>query len=167
MNESQSFTMHSTFPKRDYTEADMSQTLRDLQLAPSATLLIIPVRSKAAKAFSNLIPVTSNSSSSGSNASSSNSLVSYANDFMGFLFLPFTIIWGLVSGLFGIGSSGSNASSSSSNSLSRHQSQNQPPVSESIRIRNMRRNFGTLNDNRDGRNDDENATWNGNSTQQY
>ena len=43
MNETQSFSMHSTFPKRDYGEADMSQTLRDLQLAPSATLLIIPV----------------------------------------------------------------------------------------------------------------------------
>ena len=35
--------MHSTFPKRDYSESDMSQTLRDLQLAPSATILIIPV----------------------------------------------------------------------------------------------------------------------------
>jgi hypothetical protein len=43
MNETQSFSMHSTFPKRDYSEADMSKTLRDLQLAPSATILIIPV----------------------------------------------------------------------------------------------------------------------------
>jgi len=42
MNEIQSFSMHSTFPKRDYSEADMSKTLRDLQLAPSATILIIP-----------------------------------------------------------------------------------------------------------------------------
>ena len=43
MNETQSFSMHSTFPKRDYTENEMSQTLRDLQLAPSATILVIPV----------------------------------------------------------------------------------------------------------------------------
>ena len=43
MNENQSFTMHSVFPKRDYTSQDMSFTLRELQLVPSASLLIIPV----------------------------------------------------------------------------------------------------------------------------
>ena len=163
MNETPSFSMHLTFPKRDYNESDMSQTLRDLQLAPSATILIIPVRSKASRALSNLIPSSSNSSSSSGGQSTSSSLVSYASDFVGFLFLPFTIIWSLISGLMGIGQS--HSSSLSTNNQSR-QSNNQPPVSDSIRIRNSRRNFGSLDDNRRG-NDDENATWNGNSTQQY
>lgn len=36
--------MHTSYPKREFTEADMTKTLRDLQLAPSASLLIIPVR---------------------------------------------------------------------------------------------------------------------------
>ena len=35
--------MHSSFPKREYTLNDMESTLRDLQLAPTSTLLIIPV----------------------------------------------------------------------------------------------------------------------------
>ena len=43
MKESQSFSMHSSFPKREYTSNDMTLTLRELQLAPTATLLIIPV----------------------------------------------------------------------------------------------------------------------------
>lgn len=43
LNQSTSFSMHSSFPKRDYTAQDMSVSLRDLQLVPSATLLIIPV----------------------------------------------------------------------------------------------------------------------------
>lgn len=44
MNQSTSFSMHSSFPKREYTSADLSKTLRELGLAPSASLLIIPVR---------------------------------------------------------------------------------------------------------------------------
>ena len=43
MNESQSFSLHSSFPKREYTTSDMSTSLRALQLAPSASLLVIPV----------------------------------------------------------------------------------------------------------------------------
>ncbi len=32
------------YPKKDFTEADMSQTLLDLGLAPSAALIVLPVR---------------------------------------------------------------------------------------------------------------------------
>ena len=159
MNESQSFSMHSTFPKRDYTESDMSQTFRDLQLAPSATILIMPIRSKASKAFSNLMPTTN------SGTTPQNSVATYANDFLGFLMLPFTIIWGLITSLIGI----NNAPASSTRPAST--SNRQPPVQENIRIRNMRRNVGVPASNvrslhTDNDDDDDNATWNGNSTQQ-
>jgi hypothetical protein len=43
MNGIQSFSMHSSFPKREYTINDMESNLRELQLAPTSTLLIIPV----------------------------------------------------------------------------------------------------------------------------
>lgn len=43
MNETAPFAIHTSFPKREFTSADMNSTLRDLQLAPSAALLIIPV----------------------------------------------------------------------------------------------------------------------------
>lgn len=161
MNETSSFSMHSTFPKRDFTEIDMAQTLRTLQLFPSASILIMPIRSTASKALSNLMPKISSVSSSGSNES--NSIVGYVNDFLGFLFLPFTIIWGLIGGIFGIRSNRSN--SGSSNNLNRPISENQPPINDNIRIRNTRRNFGSLGSSRND-NDDDNATWNGNSTQQ-
>ena len=43
MNETSPFAMHTSYPKREFTANDMSSTLRDLQLAPSASLLVIPV----------------------------------------------------------------------------------------------------------------------------
>jgi len=36
-------TLSTTYPKRTFTDADMSQTLLDLELAPSAILVVIPV----------------------------------------------------------------------------------------------------------------------------
>jgi hypothetical protein len=43
MSQSVQFTLHSSFPKREYTANEMSSTFRDLGLAPSASLLVIPV----------------------------------------------------------------------------------------------------------------------------
>jgi len=42
-NDTRAFSLHLSFPKREYTQEDMVRTLRDLNLAPSASLLIIPV----------------------------------------------------------------------------------------------------------------------------
>ena len=106
--------MHSTFPKRDYTEQDMQLTLKELQLTPSASIMIISVsiffyfnkqaqlniqlinqtRSLASKTFSNLIPAASSGSTA--SQSTSSTVVTYANDLLGFVLLPFTIIWSLV-----------------------------------------------------------------------
>jgi hypothetical protein len=77
---------------------------------------------------------TSNSSNNG-NVSTSNVLMTYANDFVGFLFLPFTIIWGLITSLIGIGS-GTNRSTDNIPSASNRprSSQVNQPVSDSIRF---------------------------------
>jgi len=45
-NETSPFAIHTSYPKREFTAADMNSTLRDLQLAPSASLLIIPKLNK-------------------------------------------------------------------------------------------------------------------------
>jgi len=36
-------TLSTIYPKRTFTDADMSQTLLDLGLAPSAILVVVPV----------------------------------------------------------------------------------------------------------------------------
>ena len=106
--------MHSTFPKRDYTMEDMNLSLKELHLAPSACILIIPSKSVASKAFSNILPTSVPSASAGASGVQSSSIVSYANDFLSILFLPVTIIWSLVTGLLGYNTA-SNTSSNNQN----------------------------------------------------
>ena len=142
MNGIQSFSMHSSFPKREYTNDDMQSTLRDLQLAPTATLLIIPViiqnsfflkskleliqfknflkiRSIVSKKLGNLLP----NSSSNTSTNATSSLVSYTQDIFSFIFLPVTILWNIIGSLLGLGNNESRntnqASSSSSSSQGR------------------------------------------------
>lgn len=85
---------------------------------------------------------TSSSSSSGGDGSTSNSLMTYANDFVGFLLLPFTIIWGLITSFIGIGTNSSASANSSAlpgSGLNRQRSSqgvSQPPVNDNIRFLN-------------------------------
>ena len=37
-----SYSLSTTFPRREFHQSNMQQTLRELDLAPSAALLIIP-----------------------------------------------------------------------------------------------------------------------------
>jgi len=74
------------------------------------------------------------------------------------LFLPVTIIWGLVTSLFGLSRTGANANQQGP--------RRDAPATSTSPLRqdpNLRRR-NNLNGN--NRNDDDNATWNGNSTQQ-
>jgi len=157
MNENTLFSMHSTFPKRDYTAEDMSLSLRELQLVPSASILIIPTRSKVSKALGNIIP----NSSSTSNGSTSSSVATMATDLASFIFLPFTIIWGIVSSFLGMGNNSNDNSNSSGNiNSSPGRASNSNSQNQNVR----RRNIGGIHDENG---DDNNATYNGNSTQQY
>ncbi len=134
-NDTRAFTLHLSFPKREYTQEDMNQTLRDLQLAPSASLLIIPVsefkmlffninnkssfvsfwqkRSQASKLMNDYLPTTSSSSTS------SGSVTRYASDMFSLVLLPFTIVWGIITSFFGFGES-ARIQSSASTSSTRH-----------------------------------------------
>lgn len=40
---SRPYSLSTTFPRREFHESDMQQTLRELDLTPSAALLIIPI----------------------------------------------------------------------------------------------------------------------------
>jgi hypothetical protein len=102
-NDTHSFSLHSSFPKREYTSVDMAKTLRDLQLAPSASLLVIPIKSKAAKTFERIIPTSTGTTSSGTST-----VATFANDILSIVFLPITIIWGLVTSLFGLSGTSAN-----------------------------------------------------------
>lgn len=157
MNESTVFTMHSTFPKRDYVAQDMMSTLRDLQLVPTATLLIIPTRSVASKTIGSFLPNTAVQGASAGTVSS------YAYDFLGLIMLPFTIIWGIVTSFFGVNSGNSQGDSGNNDGI---QGQNQRPEVANSNLR-LRRSGGNVRGLHDGNgSDDDKTTYNGNSTQQ-
>ncbi|CAF0843116.1 unnamed protein product [Brachionus calyciflorus] len=155
-NNNTNFSMHSTFPKREYTDSDMSLTLRELNLAPSASLLIIPAKTKS---ITNMIP--SPSSSSGVLGT----VATVTTDIFTLFFSIFASMWGVVTGLIGIGQNNSRGSNQATGSSNQFRATNQEDSVQNLRLRNLGNNprVRSLNDDRE---DDDNATWNGNSTQQ-
>merc|ERR1712037_431193 len=119
-----SFSLSTTFPRRQLDAEDPSASLRDLQMAPSATVLVLP---KASTSVS--LP--------GGDLSS----------FIWLLLSPFTFLWAMITSLFG----GLAAATSSNNP-----STSRPSTSRPGGIGRLRRS----------EDDDENNTYNGNSTQQ-
>jgi len=117
------FSLATSFPRRDLDNETRSSTLKQLQLAPSATILVLPQSSALAP--------------------SDGSLMSY----MMLLLSPFTFLFGLLSSIFN------------------------PPASNANPTANTRKEDGTARPGNIGRlrqseHDDENNTYNGNSTQQ-
>jgi len=111
-------SLSTTFPRRQLDIEDKTRSLKELQMAPSATILVIPA---------------------GGLVSSSD------GGFMSLVWLlltPFTFLWAMLSNLF----------SGSSNTSPR-------PVSQD------RSRIGRIRNPQDDK-DDDNNTWNGNSTQQ-
>lgn len=123
-----SFSLSTTFPRRNLDTLDMSNTLKNLQLAPSATVMVLPT------------------------ASSSVSLQD--GGFLSMIWLlltPFTILWTMLTGFF----SSSGGSSTDNSSGNRSGGGNRVKREGGIgRLRTT--DFS----------DDENNTYNGNSTQQ-
>ncbi|KAL3837071.1 hypothetical protein ACJMK2_022456 [Sinanodonta woodiana] len=147
-------TLSTTFPKRVFTEEDMSVSFLDLQLVPSAVVIAIPTRQ---------------SRSPGISSDSTGGVFS--------LFLtPIMMLWNMLFYLYclifggGSGSSRRNPSPKESSSTSPQTSQEFGSKGrvdsnpESTRQARQRGNTHRLTDIKDD--DDENATWNGNSTQQ-
>jgi len=120
-----SFSLSTTFPRRQLDAEDPSASLRDLQMAPSATVLVLP--------------------------KASNSVSLPGGDLTSFLWLllsPFTILWAMITSFFG----GVTASPNSNTPNTSRPSTSRPA--------------GGIGRLRRSEDDDENNTYNGNSTQQ-
>jgi len=118
------FSLSTTFPRRNLDNEDKTTSLKDLQMAPSCTVMVLP----------------------------SSTVSSQSGDLMSLVWLiltPFTVLWGIISNLFG--SSGAESSAPGTTSGRQETGSRQGRIG---RLRNS--DFS----------DDENNTWNGNSTQQ-
>jgi len=140
------FSLSTTFPRRNLDESPRTATLRDLQLAPSGTILVLP----------------QGGSSSGALISSDGSFYSLIM----LLFTPFSFLWGLVSSFInpppsrGVGGAAATPSGASSGG-SGNTLGGQAAASRATRSGNV----GRIS-NLDQSDDDETNTYNGNSTQQ-
>ncbi|GFY35152.1 UBX domain-containing protein 4 [Trichonephila clavipes] len=148
-----SFSLCTTFPRRHFSESNYSESLRDLQLAPSAVLLILPER-----AVTNVSPGTS-----------------FISSLFWTLLSPLTTVWNFIRSFFPGStpqpshstrsqspSDTQEAASTTANNLNnntrqRNQGQKESPFAK------REGNIFRINNQSD---DDENNTWNGNSTQQ-
>ncbi|XP_014212775.1 UBX domain-containing protein 4 [Copidosoma floridanum] len=154
------FSMSAFFPRKDFTAADDNKTLLELNLAPSSVILILPVKSN--------IPTSVIKSSDGSGIFS---------HFFWTLLAPVMSIYNYVMGYFtgrpSAGDSSNNEnrnSGNSANSDSAGASFGRLPDFGVRRLDNQGakiRARGNIHSLRADDNDnDENNTWNGNSTQQ-
>jgi len=122
------FSLSTTFPRRNLDDQSRSITLKELQLAPSGTILVLPATSSSL-------------------STSDGSLMS----FLMLLLSPFTFLWSLISSFI-----------------------NPPPSRQDPPSSGQNRNAGNRRSNRAGNigrigqfsDDDEQNTYNGNSTQQ-
>lgn len=138
------FTLSTTFPRREFTEADCGETLRALQLVPNAVLLILPLYHGA---------VATNSSSW--LMSMFWSVIGPILNFVGYL----------KSKLFGLPPPRSPTPAAKRPNETAGESSNavKKRLGEEGVVRRQG-NVHRLNDKADS--DDDNNTWNGNSTQQ-
>jgi len=153
------FAMSTTFPRREFTSNHDGQTLGDLHLVPSAVMLILPASGRA---------ITSSQS------------YNWSHLLWSFLAPLFSVLNYLRTLVFGGGGSSSSVGGSSisrgrntqqSSSSSRPASTQNPTgarrrtPSDQTSVIRREGNIHRLTDRHDP-DDDENNTWNGNSTQQ-
>lgn len=142
-------TLSTAYPRRMFSQADMASTFMDLQLAPTAVLIVVPSGGFA----------LGGSSSGG-------------RGFLSVLLAPLIMIWNFILSFFSSApaiasnsnssarASGSTASTAAGGDRSRSSATKRPASGSSRQDGNIRR-LRNADDE-----DDENATWNGNSTQQ-
>ncbi|XP_014236773.1 UBX domain-containing protein 4 isoform X1 [Trichogramma pretiosum] len=148
------FSMSSFFPRRDFTSADDSKTLSEMELVPSATILILPLKS------SNTASVIKSSDGAG-----------IFSHFFWTLVAPVISIYNYISSYFTGNRGGGNNSGNSGNAAAGPSSSSGfrgfPPAARRLGGTSKIRTRGNIRTLHSGDNDDdENNTWNGNSTQQ-
>jgi len=118
-----SFSLSTTFPRRMLDQEDKTKSLKQLQMAPSATILVLPLGGIVSQQDGGLMSL------------------------IWLILTPFTVLWAMLSSFFGSSSgAGQPPSTGSSGSSTRRE--------------------GGIGRIRADRDDGENNTWNGNSTQQ-
>jgi len=118
-----SFSLSTTFPRRMLDQEDKTTSLKQLQMAPSATILVLPLGGIVSNQDGGLMSL------------------------IWLILTPFTVLWAMLSSLFGPSTSAA-----------------QPPPSTGGGSSSRRE--GGIGRIRNDRDDGENNTWNGNSTQQ-
>jgi len=113
-----SFSLSTTFPRRMLDQEEKTTSLKELQMAPSATILVLPLGGLVSQQDGGLMSL------------------------IWLILTPFTVLWAMLSSFFGSAPSSSQPAPSSS------------------------RREGGIGRIRQDRDDGENNTWNGNSTQQ-
>ena len=134
-----SFSLSTSFPRRNLDTEDKAATLKDLQMAPSCTVMVLP----------------------------SATIASNNGDLMSLIWLllpPFTILWGIVSSFIGTAGGTQSPPQSGSSSSSSSGGENRGRAGAATHKVTREAGIGRLR-NTDF-SDDENNTWNGNSTQQ-
>ncbi|XP_014606993.1 PREDICTED: UBX domain-containing protein 4 isoform X2 [Polistes canadensis] len=157
------FVMSTSFPRRNLTDEDDKKTLLELELVPRAVILILPLKNNNTKA--NTTSVTSAQD------------VGFFSRFMWSLFAPVIGIYNYLMGYFNKTLNG-NTDPNNEDSANSSNGPNTGEESTFPNLQNITRSTGNLNGatiraqgnihrlHTDGDDNDENNTWNGNSTQQ-
>ena len=149
------FNLAVPYPRRVFTDEEMSETLESLSLIPSTVLVVLPLRGKQTR--------------SAPSANSSNQSVGFIGQIFALFAAFFTFLMSIFTGgnrernltdgqsarTTGGQSSSREVAGSSSSDLRRRKKDTAKPESRNIHRLNSKDN-----------DDDENNTWNGNSTQQ-
>ena len=136
------FSLFITFPRSLLDEKPMSTPLRDLGLAPSGTILVLPKTTSLVKSSTNGGAMM---------------------DYIWLLLTPLTILWGLLTS-FITPTPATQSNNSREQSGQGNQALNQRTMKNDTRGKRSNDNIARLRNLSDD--DDENNTWNGNSTQQ-
>ncbi|CAN7979486.1 unnamed protein product, partial [Ixodes pacificus] len=154
-----SFSLSTTFPRKEFTHGQYSQSLQQLELTPSAVLLVVPVSASSPKTNQAVVP-----------SALSDSGVS-ALKFLGSLLTPLMFLWSLLTGLF-FGSPAPTERLPQGVAPDPPQEQGgarrrrPPQQGEGGGVYQRQGNVYRFSNRRSSDDDDESNTWNGNSTQQ-
>ncbi|KAK7480990.1 hypothetical protein BaRGS_00027805 [Batillaria attramentaria] len=144
-----SVTLSTAYPRRTFTEAEMTSSFMDLQLAPTAVLIVVP----------------SGGFSLGGSRSGGGGLLSM-------LLAPLMLVWNFIMSFFSTApsianNSNTSASTSRSSTSAAGGDRARPTATKRPAAGGSSRQDGNIRRLRNAQDDDdETATWNGNSTQQ-
>ncbi|XP_061774350.1 UBX domain-containing protein 4 [Nerophis ophidion] len=142
-----SFSMATMFPRREFTSEDLHKTFLELDLAPSSTIVLVPCGRASAVVSSSAGGVWA---------------------ILRTLFYPILSVWRLLSSMMFATEPQETSTSSYTNSASRPDNSKREPLSTPAekRPKNFKKDGKICQLKTEDDSEDDNNTWNGNSTQQ-